>query len=69
MHPSDLGSEHYQSGNSVLVSQTSKELWREFIKAFFLCERFEPKSHFKSRLSLIVWVNIVLNRTVVVDSD
>ena len=33
------------------------------------CERFEPRGHFKSRLSLIVWVNIVLNRTVVVDSD
>ena len=33
------------------------------------CERFEPKSHFKSRLSLIVRVNVVLNRTVVVDSD
>ena len=32
-------------------------------------ERFEPKSHFKSRLSLIVRVNVVLNRTVVVDSD
>ena len=31
--------------------------------------RFEPRSHFKSRLSLIVQVNIVLNRTVVVDSD
>ena len=26
-------------------------------------------SVFKSRLSLIVWVNVVLNRTVVVDSD
>ena len=35
-----------------------------------LCsERFEPRSHFKSRLSLIVRVNVVLNRTVVVDSD
>ena len=33
------------------------------------CERFEPRSHFKSRLSLIIRVNIVLNRTVVVDSD
>ena len=32
------------------------------------CERFEPRSHFK-RLSLIVQVNVVLNRTVVVDSD
>ena len=34
-----------------------------------LCERFEPRSLFKSRLSLIVRVNVVLNRTVVVDSD
>ena len=33
-----------------------------------LCERFEPRSRFK-RLSLIVRVNVVLNRTVVVDSD
>ena len=33
------------------------------------CERIEPRSHFKSRLSLIVLVNVVLNRTVVVDSD
>ena len=32
------------------------------------CERFEPRSHFKSRLSLIVQLNVVLNRTVVVDS-
>ena len=32
------------------------------------CERFEPRSHFK-RLSLIVRVNVVLNRTLVVDSD
>ena len=35
----------------------------------FFCERFEPKSHFISRLSMIVRVNVVLNRTVVVDSD
>jgi len=35
----------------------------------FDCERFEPRSHFKSRMSLIVRVNVVLNRTVVVDSD
>ena len=33
------------------------------------CERFVPRTHFKSRLSLIVRVNVVLNRTVVVDSD
>ena len=31
-----------------------------------ICERFEPGSHFKSRLSLIIWVNVVLNRNVVV---
>ena len=36
---------------------------------YYSCERFEPGSHFKSRLSLIVRVNVVLNRTVVVDSD
>ena len=36
--------------------------------ACLYCERFEPRSHFK-RLSLIVQVNVVLNRTVVVDSD
>ena len=33
------------------------------------CERFEARSHFISRLSLIVRVNVVLNRTVVVGSD
>ena len=35
----------------------------------FNCERFEPRSHFKSRLSLIVRVNVVLNGTIVLDSD
>ena len=34
----------------------------------YLCERFEPRSHFKNRLSSIVRVKVVLNRTVV-DSD
>ena len=33
-----------------------------------MCERFEPRNNFKSGLSLIVRVNVVLNRTVVVDS-
>ena len=37
--------------------------------SFFFCERFEPRSRFKGRLGLIVRVNVVLNRTVVVDSD
>ena len=35
----------------------------------YLCERFEPRSHFISKLSMIVRVNVVLNRTIVVDSD
>ena len=34
----------------------------------FNCERCEARSHFMSRLSMIVQVNVVLNRTVV-DSD
>ena len=33
------------------------------------CKRFATRSHFKIRLNLIVRVNVVLNRTVVVDSD
>ena len=45
---------------------------KRFINLFWhylICERFEPRSHFKSSLSLIVRVNVVLNRTVVVDCD
>ena len=33
------------------------------------CERFEPRTHFKSTLCLIVRVNVILNSTVVVDID
>ena len=40
-----------------------------FKSTAYNCERFEPRSHFTSRLSLIVRVNVVLNRTVAVDSD
>ena len=32
-----------------------------------ICEKFEPRSHFISRFSMIVRVNVVLNRTVMVD--
>ena len=32
-------------------------------------EGCEPRSPFISRLSMIVWVSVVLNRAVVVDSD
>ena len=41
----------------------------EIVDILFFCERLEPRSHFKSRLSLIVRVNVALNRTVVVDGD
>ena len=33
------------------------------------CEGFESRSYFINRLSMIVRVNVVLNRTVVVESD
>ena len=42
---------------------------RDFAYLCDFCERFEPRRHFKSRFSFIVRVNVVLNRTVVVDSD
>ena len=45
----------------MLVKFTLTHLWN--------CERFEPRSHFKRRLSLIIRVNVVLNRAVVVDRD
>ena len=34
---------------------------------FIFCERFQPRSHFKSRLSLIVRVNVVLNTGVLLN--
>ena len=55
----------FKEGKDTL--QSAKEQFAANPK--FYCERFEPRSHFKSRLSLIVRVNVVLNRTVVVDSD
>lgn len=36
---------------------------------FLLCERFEPRNPFISRLSIIVRVYVVLSRTVVDQSD
>ena len=52
----------------VLMKTQTRTIKFNFI-FIFICEWFEPRSHFKSRLSLIVLVNVVLNRTVVVDSD
>ena len=40
------------------------------LNPFYLnCERFKLRSHFISRLGMIVQVNVALNSTVVVDSD
>ena len=44
---------------------TSKLVARQFL----ICEGFEPRSHFISRFSVIVRVNVVLKSTIVVDSD
>ena len=43
----------------MLCSWLDFSLWKVY-------ERFEPRSHFKSRLSLIVRLNVALKRTVVV---
>ena len=58
MVPFVAGSVHWNHGDHV-----------PFRKVVGKFERFEPRSHFKSRSSLIVRVNVVLNRTVVVNSD
>ena len=52
-----------------LSGREESGLLRIIKKSRFYYERFEPRSHFKSRLSLIVLVNVVLNRTVTVDSE
>ena len=41
----------------------------DLFDSFIFCERFEPSSHFISSLSMIIRVSVVLNRTVVADSD
>ena len=59
------------SNNLLLITKLTIKTYLQSIslkKKKIFCERFEPRSHFK-RLSLIVRVNVVLNRSVVVDSD
>ena len=51
------------------MHESSKRNVVYLLQLKLICERFEPSSHFKSRLCLIVGVSVVLNRTVVVDSD
>ena len=48
--------------------RTGREKRAEVVCSNLFCDRFEPRSHFISRLSMIVRLNVVLNRTVVVDS-
>ena len=48
--------------------EVTYEKW-SFTSSSNYCERFEPRSHFISRLSMIVRVNLVLNRTIFIDSD
>ena len=60
--------EKENSGFYLINYAKSTEARFKAIKQKYFCERFEPRSHFK-RLSLIVRVNLVLNRTIVVDSD
>jgi len=66
----DLGREnaasYYRQGMTFIAMVTR---WSRSMSNLMLCDRFEPRSHFKSRLSLIVRLNVVLNRTVVVNSD
>ena len=50
----------YQFSMSKIMKQNII-LPSEIINSTYFCERFKPRSHFKSRLSLIVWVNVVLN--------
>ena len=69
-----------KQGNLLLSQQYSSQHWIQVqviywqSKLYFLvdqrryCERLEPKCHFICRLSMIVWVNVALNRTII-DSD
>ena len=50
----------YQFSMSKIMKQNTI-LPCEIINSTYFCERFEPRSHFKSTLSLIVWVKVVLN--------
>ena len=46
------------------------EIQAKYKQQRIVCEKFEPRSHFISRFSMIIWVNVVLNKTVgFVDSD
>ena len=65
------GSPHASRGHLKEVQERhAKKWWRSlrrsgrFTCSSNYCERFEPKRHFISRLSMIVRVNLVLNRNI-----
>ena len=58
--------------NEVLCNVTCSQLFLvQNITLFMFCERFEPRSHFISWVSMIIWwtYTVVQYRTAVVDSD
>ena len=63
------GSVVFLSPEFDLEGQAENHFVDVYLPFSYNCERFEPRRHFRSRLSLIVQVNIVLNRAVAVDSD
>ena len=67
LHSYDLKNQSADRGvlRSVFWARVYDKLYLDMCN----CQTFEPRSHFKSRSSLIVRVNVVLNRTVVIDSD
>ena len=61
-------SEDYE--NRIQMLNSVRAIIQVFFSAYhrYHCERFESRSHLISRLSMTIWVRLVLNRTVV-DSD
>ena len=65
----NINSKHDRETTNIQIVRFLQTVQMGYSLFFTKCERFEPRSHFKSTLSLIVRVNVVLNRTAVVDSD
>ena len=65
----NINSKHDRETTNIQIVRFLQTVQMGYSLFFTKCERFEPRSHFKSRLSLIVRVNVILNRTVFVDGD
>ena len=65
VNPLQCTSQKFNVGFNLPLSR----FWPNWNMQLQFCERFEPWIHFISRLSMIVRVKVVLNRTVIVDSD